>query len=161
MPMHPEFVYRTEGKWKGWNDFLGAACRDETEQDVLEDKVRKGTAPPFCGVCVCVCVVENRARQCLKIVMGMCVVCVVCVINGARVVRQCSTWYSRPPVVIYSRMCTTAFPAFPASQPPLTSSPNAPQPQAWIMYVQDMYAKYTSECAASGASEAATVTCNE
>ena len=55
MPMHPEFVYRTEGKWKGWNDFLGAACRDETEQDVLEDKVRKGTAPPFCGVCVCVC----------------------------------------------------------------------------------------------------------
>ena len=89
MPMHPEFVYRTEGKWKGWNDFLGAACRDETEQDVLEDKVRKGTAPPFCGVCVCVCVhvcvcacvVENRARQCLEIVMGMC-----------RMRRVCDLW---------------------------------------------------------------------
>ena len=37
---------------------------------------------------------------------------------GARVVRQCSTCYSRPPVVIYSSMCANAFPS---SQPPLTS----------------------------------------
>ena len=55
MPMHPEFFYRKMGKWKGWNDFLGASCQDETEQDVLEDKVRKGTAARCVCVCVCVC----------------------------------------------------------------------------------------------------------
>mgnify|MGYP003335542737 CR=1 FL=1 len=23
VPLHPEFVYRKTGAWKGWNDFLG------------------------------------------------------------------------------------------------------------------------------------------
>ena len=41
MPLHPEFVYRRAGEWRGWNDFLGVkesdpAFGENQAQDRLE-----------------------------------------------------------------------------------------------------------------------------
>ena len=39
MPLHPEFVYRRTGEWKGWSDFLGCEPSDENAaQDAIENK---------------------------------------------------------------------------------------------------------------------------
>ena len=37
VPLHPEFVYRKNGMWKGWNDLLGANEQSNNERDSLED----------------------------------------------------------------------------------------------------------------------------
>ena len=37
IPLHPEFVYRESGEWKGWSNFLGTASKENDEQDEVED----------------------------------------------------------------------------------------------------------------------------
>jgi hypothetical protein len=37
VPLHPEFVYRKNGKWKGWNDLLGINEQSNDERDSFED----------------------------------------------------------------------------------------------------------------------------
>ena len=37
IPLHPEFVYRKNGMWKGWNDLLGANEESNNERDSLEN----------------------------------------------------------------------------------------------------------------------------
>ena len=37
IPLHPEFVYRQTGQWKGWTDFLGSESEENAERDDLEN----------------------------------------------------------------------------------------------------------------------------
>jgi hypothetical protein len=37
LPLHPEFIYRKSGEWKGWNDYLNADSKANSRQDAFEE----------------------------------------------------------------------------------------------------------------------------
>ena len=38
LPRHPEFIYRKQNKWKGWDAFLGTGTTENVPRDRTEDR---------------------------------------------------------------------------------------------------------------------------
>ena len=44
IPLHPKFIYRNTGEWKGWADFLG---KKETVEEVRLDSIENSAYELF------------------------------------------------------------------------------------------------------------------